>query len=149
MKSNKDVLSDPSFTHPYVESLSEKFNFRATASAVVSAKTLGRTIREDDNIELVPKKRQNIDFHIQVFNIHEIYKEHHDLIDEAYLKAMINNSSRIQELQQLYVQTGKMTQEELSRIIYGTYMEKSDIQKRPLSKFQQDLMDQFNNLNNV
>jgi hypothetical protein len=143
MKSDKNPLNDSSFIHPYMNSIAEKFRFEATGTAIKNCHSNGRTNHTDINVEIIPNAGEKIDFHLTTFMLQDVYNEHHDFIDEAYLKVKIYDSSRIDELRGLYVKTGHMTEKELQRLIYGTYMESTDIHKRPLAKFQQDLIDQF------
>ncbi len=145
MKSNTDVLNEASFVHPFNDSFADKILFKASSSAINKFYTNGRTVRGDVNI--IIDKLDNVDYHLDTFKLLEVYNEHHDFIDEIYLKSIMYNSSRRKELTKLYVHSGQMTQEELDRLIYSTYMSKEDINKRPLAKFHQDLIDQFNGLN--
>ena len=39
-----------------------------------------------------------------------------------------------------------MTEDELKRAVYGTYLDAYEINKRPLTKLTQDLMNQFERL---
>jgi len=147
MKSEADPFLDSSFKHPYEQSISDKFKFKATDIALKNYTSRGRTKREDKNIKVIVEKGENIKFHLDTFKIEEIHNEHHDVIDEIYLKSLIYNSSYYEELKRKYVDDkGWLTMGELKRVIYGNYMHSSDINKRPLSKMTQDILEQFNKL---
>ena len=143
-KSNKDPTKDISFHNPFEKSLADKFKFKATPSAIVDFHVNGRTKIGVKNVELIPVGEIDIKFHRKTFKIEELHNEHHDVIDEVYLRSVIYNSSYFDELKQLYVEEQKLlTEEELKRVVYGNYVNFNDINKRPLAKLTQDLTEQF------
>lgn len=147
MKSNIDTLLDGSFVHPFEGTLATKFKIYATTEAISKYHLNGRSNKGDDNILIEVQNGENITFHDSTFHLREVYNEHNDIIDEMYLKTKIYNLSYINELKKKYVDEMELlTEEELKRAIYGTYMMGSEINKRPLSKMIQDLKDQFDQL---
>lgn len=148
-KAKGDPYNSNSFHHPFEKSLSDIIKFRASLDAIKSFQTGGRTKKEQENIEIEVSSGSSISFH-ERFLIKEIHNKHHDIIDEIYLKSQIFNSAYYEELRKRLVDDeGLLREDELSRIIYSNYLSEHEINKRPLSKMTQDLLEQFRKLNDI
>lgn len=89
----------------------------------------------DDDTEFSEKMEQNL----EVFGIKEAYKNHKDYVQEILKKAQIYNSKMINEIQHNFPELFS-SKEELVRIIFGNYITKEELLKRPLSKLTMDLL---------
>ena len=75
----------------------------------------------------------------KLLNIYTSYQSHNDYLNELIKKAYIYNDSRIKELYDLLGNTVS-SEEELYRLIFGNYIDYSNINSRPLSKLTQDIL---------
>ena len=76
---------------------------------------------------------------LKLLNIYTSYQSHNDYLNELIKKAYIYNDSRIKELYDLLGNT-VASKEELYRLIFGNYIDYSNINSRPLSKLTQDIL---------
>ena len=95
------------------------------------------------NFKINGKDGQKIYDDIKDLNIIQSYKCHNDYIQELIKKRLIYNDSYINELKNLFSDL-IIDENELIRIIFGNYIKEDDINKRPLSKLTQDILEELN-----
>ena len=100
--------------------------------------------RKQDDIEIILKSGlagdiRNTDHHNKSFNIKGIYNTQKDVAEELLLKYIAYNKSQIDDLSAFL----SLPKEIISRMIIGNYIDREDIHKRPLAKFQQDIARQL------
>ena len=72
----------------------------------------------------------------------EFYNMHTDVVADLVTKVQAYNNCYYQSLVDSYKGLGK-TQEDIYRLIWGTYMNSEDYKLRPLSKFTKDILEQI------
>lgn len=83
--------------------------------------------------------RQHMDDRL---HITRLYKEHQDVAEETLWRKMIYDNSNIEALRDTFRDTGfELTDAEVMRYLYGSYPDKDEMHKRPLTRLIQDLMD--------
>jgi hypothetical protein len=125
--------------HPYHSAICDQFHFEVkNPLELFSGAYLGKN---EIGIDLVADActKQEKDVFNNTFNITTLYSRHGDIaqevFDKAYVEAYYLNPDNFNFLK------GK-SPEYLKRLLMGTYPEKSDIEKRPMTKFIQDLREQ-------
>lgn len=134
-KSKTNPLNEK-FIHPFEDSIANKFKFKASDKAIKDYLTDGDLPKDQKNLVI---SDLSTSFNMTKFNILELYNEHSDIIQEAYIRALVYNDDYVEEIKNQF----SLTQDEIDRVVNGNYMIEADINKRPLSKLQQDLRDQF------
>lgn len=119
--------------HPYYADIYKTFKFE-----VVDVLPL-YVASKDDRVELklVPQTRNRIDRYDQAFHIKALYERHKDVVQEEFAKAYLNYYYGYSRNFDFIAD-----QELRGRLIYGHYHDKEDINKRPMTKFKQDLWEQ-------
>lgn len=79
---------------------------------------------------------------IQVLGLNELYSEHKDFIKEIMDKAIAYNLSYYDSLVEDFRGMGLDTQD-IDNLIWGTYIDNSDLNKRPLSKLTRDILKHY------
>lgn len=79
---------------------------------------------------------------VKVLSLDERYNLHTDYIADLIVKAQAYNSSFFDGLIESYKGLGK-TEEDIYRLIWGTYQAPDDYGKRPFSKFTKDILDEL------
>ena len=80
----------------------------------------------------------------QDFQLDAIYANHTDIVTELYQKKYHYPESRKQEISNLLAGTGeRLTPEEITRMLRGSYIEREKILQRPLSKLIKDISDEL------
>lgn len=123
--------------HPYASSIAEQFHFE-----VIHPLSL-YSGRKKDRIELdmIPDNVTNeeIKEFDDTFHLHTLYRRHGDIAQEVFDKAYE---------EPYYLDTSSFSflsgaaSEYMLRLTYGVYLNKAEIEKRPMSKFIQDLRKQ-------
>ena len=72
-------------------------------------------------------------------HIESMYKEHQDVAEEVIWRKMIYNDAFKDSLRNL-LEEKNFTDEEINRFILGSYFDKGDVHKRPLTKLMQDVL---------
>lgn len=123
--------------HPYASSINRQFHFE-----VPDPLELYSGAKKDKiEVELLPDastaadlKKYNETFHIQM-----LYRRHGDIaqevFDKAYEEAYYMDANSFKYISQ-------EASDYLMRLTYGTYIDEKDIEKRPMSKFIQDMRKQ-------
>lgn len=125
--------------HPYHSAICDQFHFEViNPQSLFSGAKLGK---DQIDIKLVKDTctQQELDVFDNTFNIKTLYSRHGDIaqevFDKAYEEPYYLNPCNFNFLQ------GK-SPEYLQRLWMGTYTEKSEIEKRPMTKYIQDLWKQ-------
>lgn len=79
----------------------------------------------------------------KTFKLSQLYNEHSDVAEEIVWKKQIYSKSYIDSLKEAFSATFGNIASDFDRFIAGTYMDKRDIYKRPLTKFVQDIAEQL------
>lgn len=123
--------------HPYKSNIADQFYFSVNnpLSLLIGAK---------DRIEIKlnhdSSSEEEVSEFNQMFNIQTLYRRHRDVAQEVFDKAYME--SYYGETLFFKFLNKPLSKEYLGRLLYGTYLENSDIEKRPMSKFIQDLRKQ-------
>ncbi|MBO4598282.1 MAG: hypothetical protein J5676_10480 [Bacteroidaceae bacterium] len=125
--------------HPYDSAICDQFHFEVkNPQSLFSGAKLGK---DQIDIKLIKDTctQQELDVFDNTFNIKTLYSRHGDIaqevFDKAYEEPYYLNPCNFNFLQ------GKSS-EYLQRLWMGTYTEKSEIEKRPMTKYIQDLWKQ-------
>lgn len=129
-KSKGDVGLD---FNPYHSAISDLFKFRVKDP-------LPLLIGKDDemlDIQLVPNGTADIESFDQKFHIKALYSRHKDMAREVFAKAYVDAYYG-------YLANFEFLEDQrlAERITKGFYPGKDEIEKRPMTKFQQDLWEQ-------
>lgn len=79
---------------------------------------------------------------IEILGLNELYNEHKDYIKEIMDKAIAYNSSYYDSLIESFRHMGLNVQD-IDNLIWGTYTENDQINKRPLSKLTRDILEHY------
>ena len=82
---------------------------------------------------------------IQAFALDELYKKHKDYAHEIVLKSVAYQKGYYNDLKISFRNIG-ITDETIERILWGNYLDNSQLSRRPLSKMTLDIINQFLNL---
>jgi hypothetical protein len=135
-KSNKNIK----LIHPYQESLDDLIKFELKINSV-------DFYYKENAFEIEPIVINDIDNisknNIETFNLKQLYNNHKDIIVEILKRKEIYPDSRIDELYKEF--GGKLfnSKDELIGLIHCNYIDKKDINKRPLSKLTKDILEQI------
>lgn len=123
--------------HPYTSNINNQYHFR-----ILDPLELYSGAKKDKiEIELVPDASSAADLKVfdEMFHIQMLYRRHGDIaqevFDKAYEDSYYLDASSFEHLSQ-------EASDYMMRLTYGTYMDEKDIEKRPMSKFIQDLRKQ-------
>ena len=120
--------------NPYYNDIHKLFHFEVKEPLDL---LLGKKVdRVDIKTESTKDNEQIVNTYNNIFHISTLYSRHKDIVQEIYEKAYIAQSTKdIADL----LHTDK---KRLSELWYGTYLSEKDIEKRPLTKFIQDIKKQ-------
>lgn len=124
--------------HPYESDIYKQFVFRIPNSNDV----LYDIQKKDEiNIEMIPKNAsaQELDEYNNVFHLKTLYKRHGDIAREVFAKAYQYPYWSNPQNYSWVPNYSPMTQ---LRLYLGTYVKEEEIEKRPMTKFIQDLWEQ-------
>lgn len=137
-KSNDDPLHK-NFIHPFEDSISNKFRFKASHESIKDYLTKGKIPKGGENLSV---SNLSTSFNMIKFNLLDLYNEHTDVIQESYIRALVYNKEYIDAIAKEF----SIDSDDINRVVNGNYMTEADINQRPLSKLQQDLKGQFDKL---
>ncbi|MGB1204568.1 MAG: hypothetical protein ACPG5B_02910 [Chitinophagales bacterium] len=131
--------------HPY------KFDFDKEAVFSVDEESVIDFILGSDQtkleIDIKPrseKDKKDIEAYVDDFKLKEVYANHTDIVTELYQKKYHYPESRKQEISNLLAGAGeRLTPEEITRMLRGSYIEREKILQRPLSKLIKDISDEL------
>lgn len=123
--------------HPYASSIADQFHFEVADPLILF--TGGKKDRlEIEMIEDGVTKEELKDFN-ETFNLQLLYRRHRDIVQETFDKAY---EEEYYTNPKNFSFASEVSTEYITRLGAGTYMEKSDIEKRPMAKFIQDIWKQ-------
>ncbi|HBS85676.1 MAG TPA: hypothetical protein DEA97_03915 [Bacteroidales bacterium] len=136
-KSDGDISK---LVNPYVDNFFNKFKFTSDKETIIKFILNGSRDFSGLKIDTIPESgyADILEEHNKVFHINEIHQEHKDIVFEIYAKAYKYPTSRKKELKKLF-EKKFFSNEEIERFVLGNYVMPEDINKRPLSKFMQDI----------
>jgi hypothetical protein len=119
--------------HPYLESFDEyaKFKLKIKDSSFYHSIDGFEIVLETYN-----KRAKNSK---EVFKLEERYNNFKDIVLELIQKDVVYNESYLDELYKKYEGTLFKNKEDLQRLVSGGYIDKEQINKRPLSKLIKDI----------
>lgn len=125
--------------HPYHSSICEQFRFKLQDPTDLFC---GEKLKKDlINIDLVSNTNNNTDLEVfaKTFHMKALYQRHRDIaqetFDKAYQYPYYSNPSN-------FIWLSKKSPNYIKRLWMGTYPDEKDIEKRPMTKFIQDLWEQ-------
>lgn len=128
--------------NPYVTDLGSIFKF--TVAKPVSL-FIGAQAKDEIELSLTPKEGytpKEVNEYDETFNIKAQYARHKDIIqeiyDKTYLDSYFSEKGHFPFLSKI---------DDPRKLLYGVSLETSDIEKRPMTKFIQDLREQLKELN--
>ena len=120
--------------NPYYNDIHKLFHFEVKDQLdLLLSKKVDRV---DIKTESTKGNEQIVNTYNNIFHISTLYSRHKDIVQEIYDKAYIASSA--ENLARLL----KTDKKRLSELWYGTYLDEKDIEKRPLTKFIQDIKKQ-------
>ncbi|MBD8387790.1 hypothetical protein [Dysgonomonas sp. BGC7] len=124
--------------HPYFEGFGDNFNFNINHRDYILNETQINVMfnpTEGCTEDFIEKCKNNV----KTFALQELYQQHVDYIAEVIDKAYAYNKAYYIGLVEDFSKLGK-TPSEINKLIFGNYIDKSENQKRPLSKLTSDLL---------
>jgi hypothetical protein len=132
-KSSKDIK----LIHPYQNSLDKFVKFNLDIKNI-------EFYYKENGFEITPKTDDKIaQNNIDIFNLEDLYQNHKDIISDILKRKVIYSDDYINELLQKYEGTLFNSKDELIGLIHCNYIDKKDINKRPLSKLTIDILEQI------
>lgn len=135
-KKNQNEVVFQLYTDQEDKLIASSFVFRldpyAKAKFLLSSKT------DDLDFALHDRIRVSGSAHEEFFSINSIYHTQKDVVEELILKSQVYDSFYRKLLYDKFSSLG-ISQADIERIAIGNYTQESDIHKRPLSKFVQDI----------
>lgn len=135
IKSNKTIYYSPYNDKPYSDKL---FNFGIDIDSWLNAYDKNRikiTLKNPHK-----RMRSNID----IFRLESQYKIHHDIVQELIMKKYIYTEAKLNELKNDFNELFEK-EEDLTRTLFGNYLNKNEWYKRPLSKLISDIYHEISN----
>ena len=96
-------------------------------------------LSDNKQIEIELNSSPDFKSNVDVLKLREVYQIHSDIVQEYIKKTTIFNPKYLKNLFNTYYGLFE-SEEELYRIVFGNYIEKSSYGKRPLSKFTKDIL---------
>lgn len=123
--------------HPYASCIADQFHFKVTDPLTLYYG--GKKDRMELNMIPGNSTNEEIKEFDDTFHLHTLYRRHRDIAQEVFDKAY-------EEPYYLFTSSFKFlsgaASEYMLRLTYGAYLNKNEIEKRPMSKFIQDLRKQ-------
>lgn len=113
----------------------EKSNFIFELDKISKATFL--STRNNEHLKIVFKNINDSNYK-DIFRINDIYKTQYDIAEEIILKRLVYNASYRANLMREFGKH-RINNSLINRFILGNYTEESEINKRPLAKFMQDI----------
>lgn len=141
-KSSNARFDLDNFVHPYLESFSDLTKFEVKDKQMVKLLMANRIKADKLDIIMTNKNNPKVANYNDTFNLEDIYSRHKDIVQEIYTKAYAYNKKNKESLLKWKSHDGSFIFKdklELERMILGNYNLEEDLDKRPLSKFMQDI----------
>ena len=91
-----------------------------------------------DNVDLQMDFVEAFKKNVDEFGLEDLYRNHHDIAREIWLKGKVYSDDRINELLVSFPDLFE-SEKEISQMIMGNYIQEEDLGKRPLSKLTRDI----------
>jgi hypothetical protein len=138
-----DTVTLPSeFINPYLDDFEVDaiFRFKATSSSALIGKDPSSLSIYIQNMALGVRGNK-IDRNIRLFRLNEVYQSHADWVSEMIRKHHYTSGKYLAANQVLF--GGSVSVQEMYLMVFSTFMEAKDYDKRPLSKLTKDVFDQL------
>jgi hypothetical protein len=123
--------------HPYTNSFHENnCHFQIVGKQNGASNTLDWLLKNEIKVHFTGDNKN-----IEVFALKELYNEHIDYVEEILNKVQAYNKGYYNSLIKGYKLGAQPV--EIDRLIFGTYLEDAEHEKRPLSKLTKDILDQI------
>jgi len=140
-KSAADAVKNPIF-NPYADNIHNHINFSALKienrdellqkdSDFFSEERMTLSIEKDNS-------DRQVEEHLKVFNIEELYIHHKDIVSDLYKKRRVYSDKYINELLDQNREIFK-DRDELLQLVVCTYIKDDEMNKRPMSKLTKDI----------
>lgn len=103
-------------------------------------------LKEESDISIDINANDEIKQNVEVLGLGNMYQMHNDIVFELLKKGQIYSKSRLKEINDNFPELFK-DEEEMLRVIYGNYINKEEIYKRPLAKLTKDIFNKINKWN--
>lgn len=144
VKGSREISTNDLLLHPYENNIADLFDFK------ISDGLIGLYLGITPNIKITLQANKNrlqdiVNNFNDLFQITGIYERHHDIIEDLYEKVYKYKA---------YIEEGNFNFLDINfsknmRLFLGTYIEKNEIEKRPLTKFTQDIWKQLLSLSGI
>lgn len=127
--------------YPYFEGFNDKCTFQVNYSGLLLEK-------DQIEVEIHTVNGCDEDFkdkcenNIEIFALKESYQKHSDYIEEIITKAYSYNHEYYEGLIEDFSNMGKNAAD-IHRLIFGSYIDRAENEKRPLSKLTSDILEQI------
>ncbi len=133
---NKSKGEEPIEINPYIEGFGD--------DAIIKIDSPLNCILNDDNWNLKFESNDRCKTNINAFALEELYKKHKDYAHEIVLKSIANQEGYFNGLRIAFKNWG-ITDELIERILWGNYLDETQLLNRPLSRMTVDILNQFKN----
>jgi hypothetical protein len=145
LKGNKP-FSIADYIHPYLHDFQDAIKFSLNLNNENLNTFLNPYHRKKSIVKISYKKNHPISLQaektVKLFKLVERYEEHQDYITELLQKAYTYPKDYIKNLLYRYPDIFQ-SENEIKRLIWGNYTQPEDINRRPLAKLTQDIMDEL------
>lgn len=132
VKGQQDPIKKGLFNPYLIQSSDFVFSYNPLSSKIISS------LLDKSSIEV--KLIKNIEGHLKVFKLDELYGMHGDHVLELIYKSKIKYSQTYRDYLKKYREKGmSFNENEIDRMIIGNYSSEQDIHMRPLAKLYQDI----------
>ncbi len=133
------------FVHPFVEDFHKLFEFKIPNRGHIKLLQGEMALKEELKPFLYPSNSTKVKNYIKEFRLTGIYHRHTDIVEEIYMTAYAYKNKGKEALLDLVNENGRKifnSKEEIERLLLKNFTLEEDINKRPLSKFMQDMAKQ-------
>jgi len=138
--------------HPYLDGFENNalFDFELSTKDYLGDKKIcfkpkiiaSNTISDEKRKQIFGVEKEKDSGSINVFKLEEVYKSHHDSVEEIHEKFDRNSPHFIGSVSEI-INMLKTSEEEFYRFNFRNYFNASDFNKRPLAKLDKDIYDKM------
>ncbi|MFY2253205.1 hypothetical protein ACOSZH_25240 [Priestia megaterium] len=99
-------------------------------------------LNDEQKVYVKVRFSDELDKNFSVLKLSNQYLMHNDLLHELLIKGLIYSPTRLEEIKNNFSGLFQ-SDKDMMRVIYGNYLEKDDLGKRPLSKLTKDIVDKL------
>ncbi|WNS82214.1 hypothetical protein RRU94_15845 [Domibacillus sp. DTU_2020_1001157_1_SI_ALB_TIR_016] len=96
-------------------------------------------LKDENNVYVKVQVSKELEENFNVLKLDKQYEMHNDLVHELLRKGIIYSPSQLEDIMKNYAGLFH-NREEMLRAIYGNYLDKESLGKRPLSKLTKDIV---------